>query len=105
MRETTYTKTRGVVCPPAWLCCWLQAPGVSQMPRAGTMSVHATDLRVIGLTDDGRLVSFRARSPERTRDIGYVTGFTGPTRRSSGSTSACRTASCTASATVAAFTR
>ena len=35
------------------------------------------DLRVIGLTDEGRLVSFRARSPERTRPIGYVTGFTG----------------------------
>ena len=27
------------------------------------------DLRVIGLTDDGKLVSFRARWPERTRDI------------------------------------
>ena len=36
-----------------------------------------TDLRVIGLTDDGQLVSFRARSPEKTRRIGYVTGFTG----------------------------
>ena len=35
------------------------------------------DLRVIGLTDEGQLVSFRARSPERTRQIGYVTGFTG----------------------------
>ena len=35
------------------------------------------DLRVIGLTDDGRLVSFKARSPERTRDIGYVTRLTG----------------------------
>ena len=34
-------------------------------------------LRVIGLTDNGRLVSFRARSPERTRDLGYVTGLTG----------------------------
>jgi hypothetical protein len=33
------------------------------------------DLRVIGLTDDGRLVSFRARSPERTRDIGYISGL------------------------------
>ena len=29
------------------------------------------------MTDDGKLVSFRARSPERTRHIGYVTGFTG----------------------------
>lgn len=35
------------------------------------------DLSVIGLTDDGRLVSFRARSPHRTKDIGYVSGLTG----------------------------
>ena len=35
------------------------------------------DLRVIGLTAEGRLVSFRARTPERTRDIGYVSGLTG----------------------------
>lgn len=35
------------------------------------------DLSVIGLTDDGRLVSFRARSPQRTKDIGYVSGLTG----------------------------
>ncbi len=33
----------------------------------------SNDLRVIGLTDDGRLVSFRARSPERTRDLGFIT--------------------------------
>ena len=47
------------------------------MERLETMSAHSNDLRVIGLTDDGRLVSFRARSPERTRHIGYVTGLTG----------------------------
>jgi hypothetical protein len=35
------------------------------------------NLRVIGLTDDGRLASFRARSPEKTRDIGSVKGLTG----------------------------
>ena len=35
------------------------------------------NLRVIGLTDDGRLVSFKARSPEKTRDIGSVKGLTG----------------------------
>lgn len=32
---------------------------------------------MIGLTDDGRLVSFKARSPEKTRDIGSVKGLTG----------------------------
>ena len=35
------------------------------------------NLRVIGLTDDNRLVSFRATSPERARQIGYISGFTG----------------------------
>jgi hypothetical protein len=35
------------------------------------------DLQVIGLTDDGRLMSFRARSPERTSDIGYISGLSG----------------------------
>lgn len=35
------------------------------------------DLTIVGLTDDGRLVSFRARSPHRTKDIGYVSGFIG----------------------------
>jgi hypothetical protein len=35
------------------------------------------NLRVIGLTDDGRLVSFRALSPRRTRDLGFVTGLFG----------------------------
>jgi Domain of unknown function (DUF4394) len=34
-------------------------------------------LKVIGLTDDSRLVSFRALSPQRARDIGYVSGLTG----------------------------
>ncbi len=36
-----------------------------------------SDLRVIGLTDDGKLVSFRAFSPERARDVGSITGLTG----------------------------
>jgi hypothetical protein len=35
------------------------------------------NLRAIGLTDDGRLVSFKVFSPFRTRDIGYVTGLSG----------------------------
>jgi hypothetical protein len=54
---------------------------------AGTWQVVGADgrdddrarvnLRVIGLTDDSRLVSFRATSPERTRQIGYISGLTG----------------------------
>ena len=35
------------------------------------------NLRVVGLTGDGRLVSFRARSPRRTRDHGRVSGLSG----------------------------
>lgn len=35
------------------------------------------DLKVIGLTDDGRLVKFRSKSPEQTRHIGVVTGLVG----------------------------
>ena len=34
------------------------------------------NLRVIGLTDDNRLVAFRATSPERARQIGYISGLT-----------------------------
>jgi hypothetical protein len=34
-------------------------------------------LRVIGLTEQGRLVRFRADSPRRARDIGAVTGLSG----------------------------
>ena len=50
-------------------------------------TVHATDqgaslgsdarLRVIGLTDGGRLVRFRAGTPRKTSDIGYVYGLQG----------------------------
>jgi hypothetical protein len=45
--------------------------------RDNDRSGFVNDLKVIGLTDNGRLVSFRARSPRRTRDIGVVTGLTG----------------------------
>jgi Domain of unknown function (DUF4394) len=37
----------------------------------------ADKVGVIGLTDDGRLVSFRADSPRKVRDIGAVTGLAG----------------------------
>jgi Domain of unknown function (DUF4394) len=35
-------------------------------------------LKVIGLTDDGRLVRFIARSPRKTRNIGFVSGLRSP---------------------------
>ena len=50
--------------------------GVRANGRADDRSLSG-DLRVIGLTDDGRLVSFKARSPKRTREIGAVAGLSG----------------------------
>ncbi|MGH8490392.1 MAG: DUF4394 domain-containing protein [Gammaproteobacteria bacterium] len=35
----------------------------------------ANSLKVIGLTDDGRLVSFRSDKPGRSKEVGYVTGL------------------------------
>ena len=76
MRETTYTKTHFIVstCLALLLVggAWHVAIGEARDDERSR-----NDLRVIGLTDEGQLVSFRARSPERTRQIGYVTGFTG----------------------------
>jgi hypothetical protein len=40
-------------------------------------SSNIDKVRVIGLTDKGRLVRFRADSPRRARDIGAVTGLSG----------------------------
>lgn len=36
-----------------------------------------SSLRVVGLTEDGKLVCFSERSPERARRIGHVSGLTG----------------------------
>ncbi|HEX2445559.1 MAG TPA: DUF4394 domain-containing protein [Vicinamibacterales bacterium] len=52
---------------------------VLAMAYAGP-TVHATgdrDLRVFGLTDDGRLVRFRAGAPRMERDFGYVSNLMG----------------------------
>lgn len=38
---------------------------------------RAKPLKVIGLTDDGRLVSFRSDKPGRSQEIGFVTGLVG----------------------------
>ena len=37
----------------------------------------ANSLKVIGLTDDGRLVKFRSDKPSRSQEIGFVTGLVG----------------------------
>jgi hypothetical protein len=76
MREITYTKTRTAVSTCLAL---LLAASVWHVAVADGRDDDRSrsDLRVIGLTDDGQLVSFRARSPERTRSIGPVTGLIG----------------------------
>jgi hypothetical protein len=76
MRDTNYRKPRTVAS--ACLALVLAA-GVWQGAGADGRDDDRSpnDLRVIGLTDDGRLVSFKGRSPERTGHIGYVTGLTG----------------------------
>jgi uncharacterized protein DUF4394 len=45
---------------------------------SGLGDVFFKRLKVIGLTDDGRLVHFTARSPSKTRDIGFVNGLSSP---------------------------
>jgi hypothetical protein len=58
------------IAPAVW-------QGVRANGREDDRRFFFTDLRVVGLTDDGRLVSFKARAPKRTREIGYVTGLGG----------------------------
>jgi hypothetical protein len=68
--------------------CTLAAVAAGLVVLFGTAYIaHANDredffngpdnVRVIGLTDDGRLVRFRANAPQKPRDIGYVTGLSG----------------------------
>ena len=80
MRRTTRTKQQTVIytglavllAAGVWHGVHAQSPGDD---RDDNRSLG--NLSVIGLTDEGRLVSFRARSPEKTRDNGLVTGLTG----------------------------
>lgn len=39
---------------------------------------NVRSLNVVGLTADGRLLCFKERAPQRAREIGPVTGLTGP---------------------------
>ncbi len=82
MFETTYTKTRSVAsaCLALLLAAgaWHVTLAQGRDDERSFNDPRVIGLRVIGLTDDGRLVSFRARSPERTSQIGYVTGLSGP---------------------------
>jgi hypothetical protein len=78
MHATLNRKNRGVRACLTVLLIMLGAWHATRAEdRNDERNSSLNDLRVIGLTDDGRLVSFTARSPERTREIGYVTGLSG----------------------------
>ena len=72
------TGTRGVL---AFAFAFFSTTGVWQDFRSerggGDDERSLNQMSVVGLTDDGRIVTFKARSPERTRNVGAVTGLTG----------------------------
>lgn len=78
MSMITNTGTQGVL---ALVFAFFTAAGVWQGSRnergGGDDERSLNQMRVVGLTDDGRIVTFKARSPERTRSVGAVTGLTG----------------------------
>jgi hypothetical protein len=76
MRKTTPPRNTSVAL--ACLAVMLTAGEWRVVGADGQDDARARpDLRVIGLTDDSRLVSFRATSPERTRQIAYISGLNG----------------------------
>ena len=72
MSKTIHTKL-GVVC--ASLAVLLAGTWYAANADGLNDLNIGKNLNVIGLTDDGRLVSFKALLPQRTRDIGYVSGL------------------------------
>jgi hypothetical protein len=78
MSLITNTGARGVL---AFALALFSTSGVWQDFRSerggGDDERSLNQMRVVGLTDDGRIVTFKARSPERTRNVGAVTGLTG----------------------------
>ncbi len=78
MRRTiTITKRRGFTVLAAWLVVLFGAWHTANADDWKAFLNISAYVKVIGVTDDGRLVQFRANSPRRTRDIGYVQGLTG----------------------------
>ena len=74
---TQLTIRRAVTAVAAGLVVLLGARPVVHADDRQSFFNHSGNLRVIGLTDDGRLVRFRENAPRRTRDIGYVRGLVG----------------------------
>ncbi len=77
MRTITHTRKQTVLSICLAVLMAAAAWQVAYAERDDDDDDSHNGLRVIGLTDSGRLVSFRARSPELTRDRGFVTGLTG----------------------------
>jgi hypothetical protein len=67
------------LCSLAFLAACLMATSSAQADyQTSTWDYSGKYLKIVGLTDDGRLVTFRAGSPRRTRDLGYVLGLQSP---------------------------
>lgn len=73
----TITKRRARTACAAGLVVLFGLGHVAQADDREYLFKGPGNLSVIGLTDDGRLVWFRANSPQSTRDIGYVQGLSG----------------------------
>jgi hypothetical protein len=74
---TTFTMRCGATAAAAGLAFLLGARPVVHADDWESFFDRSENLRVIGLTDDGRLVRFRAKTPNRTRDLGFVQGLSG----------------------------
>src|SRR5262245_57774772 len=72
-RNTGWIRAAAAASLVALLGAWLSA----QANNDDDHDESFKKLRVIGLTDDGRLVWFKAGSPSKTDDIGYVAGLSG----------------------------
>jgi hypothetical protein len=73
LRRGSLTALLALACAAS--SAWAQ-PNCSNGNRA-TRSGKINLLDVVGLTQDGRLVCFKDRSPQRPREIGAVTGLAG----------------------------
>ena len=73
----TTTRRRALTACAAGLVVLFGVGHVAQADDREDLFNGPGNVSVIGLTDDGRLVQFRANSPQNTRDIGYVQGLSG----------------------------
>ena len=57
----------------------IETPALAQEDSCGNRqdAVRTSNLTVLGLTSDGRLVRFKECAPESTKEIGYIVGLAG----------------------------